>query len=295
MNISEVIREYQLTTDGNPLVNTFEGFLSLDIARVNFDHPLSAFAHPLFPLVAVSLYLGSEPVVAKLRQVTGLSKDGAMFKTFVFVHNSILAVFSAWVAFNIWPIAVAYGSEHGYEKLLSDRALWNQGLGKWAWIFYVSKFYEFIDSWVLTLKGYKVSFLQKYHHGGIVLCMYAGCLAQANWLVFVVALNSFIHTLMYTYFAAATLGYKSPLAAMLTKAQLLQFLIGILVPLKLYWMDNVSSAVKGSYGCTQAYAVGLIYLFGQMYKKKYLAKSGGKGSKKDGVSVEVFMEPKKAK
>ncbi len=39
--------------------------------------------------------------------------------------------------------------------------------------------------------------VQVYHHTGIVIAMYLATTARANWLVHVVCLNSFIHTLMY--------------------------------------------------------------------------------------------------
>ena len=71
------------------------------------------------------------------------------------------------------------------------------------------------------------SFLQVYHHTGIAIAMWAACATGSNWVVWPVVLNSFIHTLMYTYFAAATLGYRSPLAKMLTTMQLTQFVMGI--------------------------------------------------------------------
>ena len=53
--------------------------------------------------------------------------------------------------------------------------------------------------------------------------------------MWVTVLNSFIHALMYTYFSAATLGYRSPLAQALTTAQLTQFMIGIVLSSTCYF------------------------------------------------------------
>jgi hypothetical protein len=45
-------------------------------------------------------------------------------------------------------------------------------------------------------RGKDASFLQVYHHTGIAIAMFFGCTYECNWLIWVVALNSFIHTLM---------------------------------------------------------------------------------------------------
>jgi hypothetical protein len=37
-------------------------------------------------------------------------------------------------------------------------------------IFYISKYYEFLDTWVLVMKGKAPSFLQIYHHVGCIFC-----------------------------------------------------------------------------------------------------------------------------
>ena len=53
---------------------------------------------------------------------------------------------------------------------------------------------------------------QVYHHVGIAVSMWMAVVTQSNWVIWVVVLNSGIHALMYTYYAAATLGYRSPYA-----------------------------------------------------------------------------------
>ena len=59
--------------------------------------------------------------------------------------------------------------------------------------------------------------------------MWAGVATSSNWLVWPTVLNSAIHTAMCSsYYAAATLGYKSPYAKYLTRAQMTQFVVGIL-------------------------------------------------------------------
>jgi len=74
--------------------------------------------------------------------------------------------------------------------------LWNEGLAFYGWLFYLSKYYEVVDTLIIIAKGRKSSVLQTYHHAGAMLCMWAGVryMAAPIW-IFVLA-NSFIHTIM---------------------------------------------------------------------------------------------------
>ncbi|RYH20089.1 hypothetical protein EON65_24655 [archaeon] len=71
-------------------------------------------------------------------------------------------------------------------------------------------------------------FLQTYHHAGVVFIMWGAVVTQSAAVGgIIICLNSFIHTLMYTYYTLAAFGYSSPLKHYLTSAQMIQFLIGI--------------------------------------------------------------------
>lgn len=74
--------------------------------------------------------------------------------------------------------------------------LWNEGLAYLGWIFYLSKFYEVVDTAIILAKGKKSSTLQTYHHAGAMMCMWAGIryMAAAIWIFALV--NSGIHAMM---------------------------------------------------------------------------------------------------
>lgn len=74
--------------------------------------------------------------------------------------------------------------------------LWNEGLAFWGWWFYVSKFYEVIDTLIILAKGKRSPTLQTYHHSGAMLCMWAGIRYMSPPIWMFVFVNSFIHTLM---------------------------------------------------------------------------------------------------
>lgn len=74
--------------------------------------------------------------------------------------------------------------------------IWNEGLAFWGWLFYVSKFYEVLDTAIILTKGKKSSMLQTYHHAGAMLCMWAGIRYMAPPIWMFVLVNSGIHALM---------------------------------------------------------------------------------------------------
>ncbi|KAF2194863.1 hypothetical protein K469DRAFT_686800 [Zopfia rhizophila CBS 207.26] len=106
--------------------------------------------------------------------------------------------------------------------------IWNEGLAFWGWIFYLSKFYEVFDTFIILAKGKRSSTLQTYHHAGAMLCMWAGIRYMSPPIWMFVLVNSGIHTMMYTYYTISALGFRVPQAIKrtLTSLQILQFVVG---------------------------------------------------------------------
>ncbi|KEF56824.1 uncharacterized protein A1O9_07014 [Exophiala aquamarina CBS 119918] len=106
--------------------------------------------------------------------------------------------------------------------------IWNEGLAFYGWIFYLSKFYEVIDTFIILAKGKKSSFLQTYHHAGAMLCMWAGIRYMSPPIWMFVLVNSAIHAIMYTFYLMSTIGVTVPkwFKQSLTTLQITQFVIG---------------------------------------------------------------------
>jgi hypothetical protein len=74
--------------------------------------------------------------------------------------------------------------------------LWNEGLAFWGWWFYLSKFYEVLDTFIILAKGKRSSTLQTYHHTGAMACMWAGIRFMSPPIWMFVFINAGIHALM---------------------------------------------------------------------------------------------------
>ncbi|KAF7716297.1 Uncharacterized protein PECH_005055 [Penicillium ucsense] len=172
------------------------------------------------------------------------------FKHVVVAHNSLLAIFSGWTFVSLFHIflpllrrARAEAGPHyashlaellcetdsgAYRVLSFGNSLWEAGGSYVGWWFYMSKFYEIVDTLIILARGKKSSTLQTYHHAGVIICGWATIIYESPLGAIGVFLNSAIHTLMYMYFTIQTLGIPIPVSFKrnLTKLQLAQFFVG---------------------------------------------------------------------
>ncbi|KAE8136545.1 ELO family [Aspergillus pseudotamarii] len=189
-----------------------------------------------------------------------------LFHQFVLFHNVGLVLFSAWIALGTYqtikstlmlqrsnlPLVSALhalckfdgkeekgslvqhttSNDHSVDILhpgiLEFDSLWDRGIDYYMWMFYMSKFYEVVDTVLLLMKGRNSSFLQTYHHAGVMLCTWAGVRYASPPGLVGLLLNSVIHTLMYFYYTLATLKVAVPglLKRILTGMQIAQFILG---------------------------------------------------------------------
>jgi hypothetical protein len=139
------------------------------------------------------------------------------WKLFVALHNVGLAVFSLATLVGVYKaiLSSSLGQNnasglagtakslcrlHGqplndFEQDAFDR-LSTDDLAFWAWIFYLSKFYEVLDTLIILAKGKKSSSLQSYHHAGVIVCLWSGIRYMSPPMWIGLLFNSFIHTLM---------------------------------------------------------------------------------------------------
>ncbi|KAI9820533.1 MAG: hypothetical protein M1832_003724 [Thelocarpon impressellum] len=118
--------------------------------------------------------------------------------------------------------------ENGFPDATDVGRLWNEGLAFYGWLFYLSKFYEVVDTAIILAKGKTSSTLQVYHHAGAMMCMWAGIRYMAPPIWMFVLVNSAIHAMMYAYYTLTAISVRVPQAMKrtLTSLQIAQFLVG---------------------------------------------------------------------
>ena len=211
----------------------------LPVADWAFELSLS----PYVPLLTGVVYLfathatnsrfgpGKPKPADLVKQSYGLSQT-------VLGHNILLAAYSGWTFFHAATRILSYlvggavsggvqGLTNAYCTVpIADASV--GGLASLVWLFYVSKYYEIIDSVILILKGKPVSNLQSYHHAGAILCMWAAYRYSAPAVFIFLLFNSLVHTLMYTYYSmtALKLPFTGGLKRSMTTIQITQLVVG---------------------------------------------------------------------
>jgi len=176
---------------------------------------------------------GPPPVSSRAAKGKGAglkqNEPWTLFRSAVVVHNIVLMVFSAYVFWAVTPLLLASFRYRPLMESFCDVGGWayRHGVGYWTWIFYLSKYYELLDTAILLAKGRPSNFLQTYHHAGAIIGMWMLCMSRAFGAWVFVVLNSFIHTWMYLYYTLTCFGYQPSWKRLMTYMQLTQFFVGL--------------------------------------------------------------------
>ncbi|KAJ1845962.1 hypothetical protein LPJ70_002267 [Coemansia sp. RSA 2708] len=195
----------------------------------------------------------------------------------VLIHNALLAAYSAWAFWSVFPRFVSNLSQKGMRDGLCDidGSLWNAILFSQNYLFYLSKYWELLDTAIILFKGRPASFLQIYHHAGIIIIMYLSNYYSSAVTVFMVWENAGVHTVMYTYYALTAAGINPPGKKYLTTLQIVQFLVGQASVLLYFVLPNCQSADQRKWmWSVTAYLLPLIYLFVRFFVKTYSKRAG---------------------
>ncbi|KAI8980350.1 ELO family [Pilobolus umbonatus] len=222
-------------------------------------------------------------VEAKNKGVANASKSSKWMTAFVFVHNLILAVYSGITFINM--AQAMHKTFHRGTSITEaycdvDSYLWKEALGYWGYIFYLSKFYEVIDTAIIIMKGRRSSLLQTYHHSGAMITMWSGIRYQAQPIWIFVVFNSLIHSIMYTYYAMTSIGLHPPGKKYLTSMQISQFLLGLSAAVSYLLLPNCISTPGQTVAVyiNVAYLLPLTYLFVDFARKTYGRRSAKKNN-----------------
>jgi hypothetical protein len=111
----------------------------------------SLFAHPAVPIVSVALYLLLSDVVCEtIRKMFNIQPKGNLLQFITVTHSLALAVYSLWTFVNAFKMVTEVVQLRGFYPTICDNGfdLWDtRNYGFWVTHFYISKYYEFIDTW----------------------------------------------------------------------------------------------------------------------------------------------------
>lgn len=251
-----------------------------------------------FPLVVSAVYVSVVKYWNTRNATCSSSKVGAkampskqplkkkeaktFFDYLVILHNLALMIFSLVTFVKVVPILVSNYMALPIKEAFCDLhgTIWRGGLQYWSYWFYISKYYEIVDTMIILLKGKQSSFLQTFHHTGAILTMFLLVKYDSFGAFIFVTCNSFIHTIMYTYYCLTCLGYQPSWKQLLTRMQIGQFIIGLTLGLLTAFVpgciDYSSEKGKAQYWAiviNMVYVTALVFLFNNFAKKTYANKA----------------------
>ncbi|KAI8329854.1 ELO family [Chlamydoabsidia padenii] len=257
------------------------------IPGVPFPEYYELFMNWKTPLIIATIYavsvhlLNPSQTKAKVSRVEAknqgsgtASKSSGLMTAFVFAHNLSLAIYSMLTFYNmVQYMHKLYNRGQSIHDAYCDKDgfLWDNALGYWGYLFYLSKFYEVIDTMIILLKGRRSSLLQTYHHAGAMITMWAGIRYRAQPIWIFVVFNSLVHSIMYLYYAMTSVGIHVPGKRYITSIQISQFLVGMTAATSYLFIDNclVTQGQKFAVLLNVLYLLPLTYLFLDFARRTY--------------------------
>ncbi|XP_028788140.1 elongation of fatty acids protein 3-like [Neltuma alba] len=149
----------------------------------------------------------------------------------------------------------------------------------WAYVFYLSKILEFIDTLLIILSNsiQRLTFLHVYHHSAVVVMCYIWLQTSQSLFPLVLVTNSSVHVLMYAYYLSCALGVRPKWKKLVTDCQIVQFYSSFVVLSLMLFYHYSGSGCSGVWGWSfnVVFYASLLFLFVDFHKKNY-----GSNSKK---------------
>jgi len=212
-----------LVHDADPaLVANSRHLLELGDPRTK-EFPLM---NPFHVLLLTLAYLFMVTFGLVLMKYIPFNKLLPLVKPFQFIYNLVLVALSFWIAAEAYYQAfVVNGFGFVGNPISTDPK--HIGIARIMWVFYFSKLIEMADTLFMILRGSsrQISFLHVYHHATLFPIWWVAIYySPGGDAIYSVIINSFIHTVMYSYYTAASVGISfGVLKHLLTITQMLQF------------------------------------------------------------------------
>lgn len=249
-----------------------------------------------YPPIAIVCYL---TLIFSLRRFMR-DRPPVKLRSLTVVHNVFLCALSLAMGVGVLSEVVKVFAANatpsnpfaGTNAVLCDPtgASMTGRMGWWMYVFYVSKYYELLDTVIMVLKKRPLNFLHVYHHCIVLplFYVYMSTSMVLQWIV--VVANSSVHVAMYYYYAMAALGHKVWWKKYITLAQIVQFIIDLTstwpYPFLYFSASGCSGSMRGwLFG--QAVGASFFKLFCDFYFRSYTKSKNLKAQQKAQASEEV--------
>eukprot|EP00761_Pharyngomonas_kirbyi_P014164 gb/GECH01014194.1/.p1 GENE.gb/GECH01014194.1/~~gb/GECH01014194.1/.p1 ORF type:complete len:304 (+),score=25.50 gb/GECH01014194.1/:1-912(+) len=221
-------------------------------------------------------------LIAKSSQTNAKPKPLSMFSSpmlfITVVHNMILSISSAVMFVGMGMGLADVYLQHGFTASICSAGghYWAGGYVSFViWVFGLSKWLEFFDTFLRVLNGKPLSFLHVWHHATVPIHMYFMVTTRWDPAVFGFAFNAFVHVVMYFYYALVALRIRVWWKQLVTLLQIFQFVVCFVI---LYVSLNAPECTRTANTQLALLSTNTLYLsylvlFIHFYIKTYLLKA----------------------
>ncbi|KAJ4717053.1 elongation of fatty acids protein 3-like [Melia azedarach] len=143
----------------------------------------------------------------------------------------------------------------------------------WAYIFYLSKILEFVDTLLIILTNsiQRLTFLHVYHHATVVVMCYLWLQTSQSLFPIALVTNASVHVIMYYYYLLCAMGIRPKWKRLVTDCQIVQFVFSFVVSgLMLHYHFTTTGCSGISGWCFNAvFNASLLALFVDFHGKSY--------------------------
>ncbi|XP_046862328.1 elongation of very long chain fatty acids protein 4-like [Xenia sp. Carnegie-2017] len=241
-----------------------------------------AFVNSALPCsLSILCYLAIVYTVPKIMK----QKEPVNLKWFIMIYNIGTTVLNVYIFVEILISTTALGYSYACQNLVFSNDPMELRLTSAMWYYFISKIIEMADTvfFILRKKENQVSFLHVYHHSTMVVVTWIGI----KWFgggqsFFSCMANSFVHIIMYTYYAMSAISFLRKYLwwkKYLTQLQLIQFFC--IIAQTQYAIHTSCVYPKMLLWAFSLYIFSFIVLFTNFYLKSYTShdKNSQKGKK----------------
>ncbi|KAL9657362.1 hypothetical protein ABK040_014351 [Willaertia magna] len=270
--------------------------MSLDIiSTFNFEYPTTPMSYWPYPVISVILYALSLWLIPLYMRKVRNNKpfQSPTLDYFIKMHNLFLSALSVAMAlgFLLEVIKIVSTTEGGVLNKISAISCDAEGVMRvgqipfWLYIFYLSKYYELLDTVFIMIKCKPLTFLHTFHHMSTLLLCWFVLVEKTHMMWYPATLNSSVHVVMYYYYYQSmnkdsSIVPKSCLEMIkpwITRIQIIQFVFDILgTKFWLYFQYVEGKQCSGKYTAflwADVIIGSFLLLFLNFYFKAYNKKS----------------------
>jgi hypothetical protein len=181
----------------------------------------------------------------------GRERVGGWLVPVAVAHNYVLSLWSAAMfAGTCYELFKLYRAS-GWESLFCSTAATSKSgwLYLWSYHYFLSKYLELADTVIIVLRKAPLSFLHVFHHSVVLLMSWVWLQEGLQFHFFGIAFNTFVHIIMYYFYAVSLRGIRVWWKKYITSLQIVQFVSSFALAVPYVYLDLGAGRGWGG-GCT---------------------------------------------